>query len=206
MIRLVLTWVVLFSLPALASKGPVGFKEKELAEVRREFKFRGKPIHPRIVHRLTGWPSESGFPTVVTIDLAQAAGSAEFPDEEVQSDGRKFSHKLGTDVFTYEWLGVVKSGTHVILATEGEEPPAVEAASGEVAPAKKHKKVMFLRAARGKAFLDNGKLYDRLLLTEERRYPLTEKEEVAAKIAGDKVTLEITVAGGKKRSVSMDIQ
>ena len=172
MIRFALTWVVLFSSLALAAKGPVGFKEKELAEVRRAFKFRGKPIHPRIVHRLSGWPSDSGFPTVVTVDLAQAAGSTEFPDEEVQGEGNKFSHKLGNDVFTYEWLGVVKSGTHVILATEGEELPAAEAASGEVTPPKKHKKLMFLRAARGKAFLDTGKMYDRLLLTEERRYPL----------------------------------
>ena len=45
-----------------------------------------------------------------------------------------------------------------------------------------------------------------LLLTEERRYSLTEKEEVTAKISGDKVNLDITVAGGKKRTVSMDIQ
>ncbi len=203
---LTLPWLVLFSSLAFASKAPVGYKEKDLNEVKRAFKFHGKPIHPRIVHRLSGWPSESGYPTVVTVDLAQAAGSAEFPDEEVLVDGQKFTHKAGAEVFSYEWLGVVKSGTHVLLATMWEEVPAAEAGSGEVPLPKKHKKIMFLRAARGKAFLDSGKLYDRLLLTEERRYPLGEKEEVTAKLAGDRVTLEISVAGGKKRTVNLDIQ
>lgn len=206
MIRHSLPLLVLFSSLALASKGPVGYKEKDLAEVKRVFKIHGKPVHPRIVHRLSGWPSESGYPTVVTVDLAQAAGSAEFPDEEVVVEGSKFTHKSGAEVFSYEWLGVVKSGTHVLLASQWEEVPAAEAGSGEVPTPKKQKKIMFLRAAKGKGFLDNGKLYDRLLLTEERRYPLGEKEEVTAKISGDRVTLDISVAGGKKRTVALDIQ
>ncbi len=187
--------------------GSPSFKEKEMNEVKRTFTFRGHPIHPQIVHRFAGWQCDSGYPTTVTIDLNTAAGSGEFPDEGVARDGHKISAREGNQTFAYEWLGVVKSGTHVVLATWTEQPATAEgteAKPGE--PGKTKKKVLFLRTARGKAFLENGKLYDRLLLTEERRFPINENEEVAAKLANDKVTLTMTAAGGKKRVATLDIQ
>jgi len=199
-----LSLLVSLTLGAAISDASPGFKEKELAEVKRHFKFRGRPIHPQIVHRYAGWQSDSGYPTTVTIDLATASGSGEFPDDEVKVEGNKVVHKVGTDTYAYEWLGVVKSGTHVVLASYSSELPPVEGA--ETGTSKTRKKVLFLRTAKGKAFLDNGKLYDRLLLTEERRFAVGDNEEVVAKISGDHVGLTLTAAGGKKRTASLDIQ
>ncbi len=184
--------------------GSPSFKEKEMNDVKRTFTFRGHPIHPQIVARYAGWQSTSGYPTTVTIDLNTAAGSLEFPDDGVTKEGHKVSAQVGNETFGYEWLGVVKSGTHVVLATWSETAPAVEGA--EAAPGKSKKKILFLRTARGKAFLESGKLYDRLLLTEERRFPIADTEEVSAKLANDKVTLTMTAPGGKKRTATLDIQ
>jgi len=196
--------VALVSFVSTALYGSPSYKEKEMNDVRRTFTFRGHPIHPEIVHRFAGWKSEGGYPTTVTIDLNTAAGSGEFPNEGVTKEGNKVSTQAGNETFAYEWLGVVKSGTHVVLAQWSEAGPAAE--GSEAAPAKTKKKVLFLRTAKGKAFLESGKLYDRLLLTEERRYPIADNEEVSAKLANDKVTLTMTAAGGKKRSATLDIQ
>jgi len=88
--------------------------QKQFKEVDTIFTLNGKHIHPKLVEEFQELLSDSGCPITTEVDVLEAQGTNKYYENEVIVDGRRIRYKSEENSFSYEWLGRLKNGLHVL--------------------------------------------------------------------------------------------
>jgi hypothetical protein len=122
-------WGTAGLLPATPSRGESALARsrqprtmaKAMAEARKSFTFRGKPIHPGMVRALMPMLlSDDTEPYVVAVDINMGSGTNRFYEDvtEVEADGRKWQGiEVGdpSDKFSYAFVGQIANGMDILV-------------------------------------------------------------------------------------------
>jgi len=136
-----------------------------LAEVKKTFTVHGKPIPPEIFRDLGDGGSGLLDGSIwVTVDVAAATGSNLYADDITQESGWISQKKAGSDEVTgYNFRGTTDNGLLVVLADWSG------GGSGDF------RTLHILDLAAVRAFDDDGKIYQRIYLTNIRSIPLGDR-------------------------------
>lgn len=162
-----------------------------IAEVRKSFTLRGKPIPPEIFRDFgDGNLADSGS-IWTSVDLDAAVGSNQYFDAIRQNgawvtQGRAAAKGNEAEETAYRYIGVTKSGLLVVVATYNGGGSGV------------FTNLHLLDLAPTRAFDDEGKITTRITLTNLRSAALGDRWDGDVKIAGDDI--QITTRGGAGRA------
>jgi hypothetical protein len=136
-----------------------------LAEVRRAFTVRGKPIPPEIFRDFgDGDLADSAAGIWVTVDIEAATGSNLYYDDIKGEKGYRSQKKAGSDEATgYTYIGATENGLLVVLADYSG------GGSGDFVT------LHILDIAAVRSYDDEGKIYQRVLLTNLRSIALGDR-------------------------------
>ncbi len=165
---------------AKAFSGSVDGIRDGLIEIDKSFTYKGKPIHPGIIHEFEGYLSDSGAPLSVSIDLAAASGSNQYFDGNVEQLKQGFysvKDSSGQGYSGYHWLGKLADGTHVVSAYSNGGGSGV------------FEHLYFLQFTAGRGYGPDGTPYDRLVMTAIRWYPLGDRSRARVQVLSDKVVI-----------------
>lgn len=96
---------------------------KRLAQVNKDFTYRGKAIHPRAVKDLTSWVADP-LPGPVAIDVAGTFDTNRyFGDYEIREDKYVFIDLTQESIedtgwFSYQYLGRLLNGLHILRTSD----------------------------------------------------------------------------------------
>jgi hypothetical protein len=153
-----------------------------VAEIRRSFTVHGKPIPPEIFRDFGDGDMADSGPIWVTVDINAATGSNLYFDD-IRQDGKwvsqkKTDTKAGTQEETgYSYYGATANGLLVAAASYSG------GGSGNFIT------LHILDLAAARAFDSDGKVYDRINLTNIRSVPLGDRWNGEIKI--DKNTIRV---------------
>jgi hypothetical protein len=177
----------LASLPASAGEPPS--TASLVAEVRHTFTVDGKPIPPEIFRDFGDGDLADSGPIWVTIDVNAATGSNLYYDD-IKKDGQWFgqketSPKAGTEAAEtgYSYYGATENGLLVVVASYSG------GGSGNFIT------LHILDLAPARAFDLEGKVYDRLNLTNVRSVPLGDRWNGEIKIEKNTIRVITTRKG-----------
>jgi len=186
------------------------FPSEPSAEAFREadahFTYHHKMINPYLVELFEGWVSDSGVPTVVSVDISAADQTNQFGDNEViyNAAGAAWTvqdkNASVPKQFNYRWIGRLANGLHVVeLSSSGGGGTMVATT------------LFFFRFSEGKGWrpsplegdntqpsrlLEAGRVaetpYRRLLMSIERYYILGDRVAAAYAIHGNDLTVKFT--------------
>jgi hypothetical protein len=152
--------------PALAGDTPS--TASLLSEARHALTINGKPIPPEIFRDFGDGDIADSGPIWVTVDINAATGSNLYFDD-IKQDGKWFSQKktdttAGTEQTTgYSYYGATANGLLVVVASYSG------GGSGNFIT------LHILDLAAAHAFDSDGKIYDRINLTNVRSIPLGDR-------------------------------
>ena len=95
-------------------------------EANASFTYKGKPIHPFLLHEFSNWLSDDRPPMITTVDVAAAFDTNKYQQSTIQlRDGCVFVERREEDKgvpiyesFDYQRLGKMANGIHVLETTE----------------------------------------------------------------------------------------
>jgi hypothetical protein len=174
-----------------------------VAEVRHAFTVADKPIPPEIFRDFGDGDLADSGPIWVTIDVNAATGSNLYFDD-IKQDGRWFSQKetnpkAGTPAAEtgYTYYGATENGLLVVLAAYSG------GGSGNFIT------LHILDLAPARAFDSEGKVYDRINLTNVRSIPLGDRWNGEIKIEKNTIRVVTTRKGpaddsGKRETATFE--
>lgn len=150
-----------------------------LAEVKKTFTVRGKPIPPEIFRDFgDGDPADSAEGVWVAVDVEAATGSNLYADDIKGEKGYYAQKKTGGDEETgYRYIGATDNGLLVVVADWSG------GGSGDFYT------LHILDLAAVRAFDYEGKIYPRILLTNLRSVALGDRWDGDATIAKNSVRI-----------------
>jgi hypothetical protein len=159
-----------------------------VAEVKRTFTIQGKPIPPEIFRDFGDGDLADSGSIWVTVDIEAATGSNLYADDIKQDNGWVSQHKAndsinGAEETGYKYIGATANGLLVAIASY----------SGGGSGTFYTLHIMDIAAA--KAFDLDGKLYDRVNLTNIRGVPLGDRWNGEVSISGDAIRVLTTRTG-----------
>jgi hypothetical protein len=177
--------LIAVSLASPASAGDTSSTASLLSEARRALTINGKPIPPQIFRDFGDGDIADSGPIWVTVDLNAATGSNLYFDDITQ-DGKWVSQKkINTKADTteetgYSYYGTTANGLLVALASYSG------GGSGDFIT------LHILDLAATRAFDADGKVYDRINLTNIRSVPLGDRWDGDIKIDKNKIRVITT--------------
>jgi hypothetical protein len=169
-----------------------------IAEVRRAFTIEGKPIPPEIFRDFGDGDMADSGPIWVTIDVKAATGSNLYFDD-IKQDGRWFSQKKtgAEDQTGYSYYGATANGLLVVVASYSG------GGSGNFIT------LHILDIAAARAFDSEGKIYQRINLTNIRSVPLGDRWNGEIRIEKNVIHVVTTRKGpaddsGKRETVTIE--
>ncbi len=159
-----------------------------VAEVKRTFTIQGKPVPPEIFRDFGDGDLADSGSIWVTVDLETATGSNLYADDIKQDNGwvsqRKTNDSInGAEETGYIYIGATANGLLVAIASY----------SGGGSGTFYTLHIMDIAAA--KAFDLDGKLYDRVNLTNIRGVPLGDRWNGEVSISGNAIHVLTTRTG-----------
>lgn len=140
--------------------------DRALDEANEAFGFEGKPIHPGLVEEFSSSIADSGSPTTISIDVAAEHGNEYFYDDVSKGDsGSIVLKKDDGEYFYYKWLGRLNNGLHVLEVGEGGGGSGV------------YTSLYFVKFDKGQGSMEDGKPYDRLLMSIVRMFSLGDRDD-----------------------------
>jgi hypothetical protein len=147
-----------------------------VSEARDKLTFGAQPIHPRLVQQLLGGLADA-HPVTMAVDVAAAAKSGDFLDEDVKSEGRGIFYETGKDAewqrFEYRKLGTLANGTVVILTLDSGGGSGI------------FENLLFLKFEVGAPGV--GEKYPQLVMRSVGQFPLGDRDERAVKVRKNRV-------------------
>lgn len=131
--------------------------QQVLDEANLSFTYRGKPIHPKLVHEFQCWDSDLN-PVTLAVDVSAAFDSNEYCDEvEISDEWVSFYDEEGRT--SYRWTGFNKRrGVHVLETASGGSGSYVA------------KTTLWVKFEIGQSVYPDGKPYDQLILRLVRAF------------------------------------
>jgi len=163
-----------------------------VAEMRRSFTLDGKPVPPEIFRDFGDGDLADSGPIWVTIDVKAAIGSNLYFDTITKNGTWLVQRKVqtpplgppfGDELTSYSYIGAADNGLLVVLASYSG------GGSGDFIT------LHILDAAAGRGFDDDGKVYDRLNLTNVQSIPLGDRWSGDVTISHNTVTIVTERAG-----------
>ena len=176
MMRTFLCVVFFMALMGRAFAGP------ELDELNAKFAYKGKPIHPFLVGKLINTLADDRPPMVVSVDVAAAFDSNEYPNSEVKRQyGQWMAERTKIDgdmreyeSWGYDWLGKMAGDVHVVeIGTSG-------GGSGYFMD------LLFIKFSEG-AISKDGKPQKQILMSVVKTFTLGDRYEGDIKVLPNKV-------------------
>jgi hypothetical protein len=101
--------------------------ESYLDQINRNFTYRGKPIHPKLIYEFSNWLSDSAPPMIKAVDLIASFDTNEYSFGTVEKRGDWYFYKdsktcgdtTSYESFGYRWLGKARDNIHVLETGEG---------------------------------------------------------------------------------------
>jgi hypothetical protein len=180
--------LIAVSLALPASAGDTPSTASLLSEARRAFTIGGKPIPPEIFRDFGDGDIADSGTIWTTVDINAATGSNLYFDD-IQQDGKwvrqkKTNPKAGTQEQTdYAYYGATANGLLVVLASYNG------GGSGNFIT------LHILDLAAARAFDFDGKVYDRINLTNVRSVPLGDRWNGEIKIDNNTIRVITTRQG-----------
>jgi hypothetical protein len=173
-----------------------------IAEARRAFTVGGKPIPPEIFRDFGDGDLADSGPIWVTVDIKAATGSNLYFDD-IKQDGRWFSQKKPAtnaepeQQTGYSYYGATENGLLVVVASYSG------GGSGNFIT------LHILDIAGARAFDSEGKIYQRINLTNVRSVPLGDRWNGEIRIEKNTVRVITTRKGpaddsGKRETVTIE--
>jgi hypothetical protein len=171
--------------PAASSASPAAL----VAEVRKSFTVNGKPIPPEIFRDFgDGDLADSNTSIWITVDVLAATGSNRYYDD-IKADHGSYSQKAATcpqpscEETGYLYIGSTDNGLLVVVASYSG------GGSGNFIT------LHILDLAAARAFDFDGKVYDRINLTNVRSVPLGDRWNGEIKIDNNTIRVITTRQG-----------
>jgi hypothetical protein len=194
--------VAAFALAAIALASPsalaAGNTASLVAEVRHAFTMEGKPIPPEIFRDFGDGDMADSGPIWVTIDVKAATGSNLYFDD-IKQDGRWFSQKKtgAAEETGYSYYGATANGLLVVVASYSG------GGSGNFIT------LHILDIAAARALDSDGKVYERVNLTNVRSVPLGDRWNGEIRIEKNTIHVVTTRKGpaddsGKRETVTIE--
>lgn len=148
-----------------------------LNEANGRFTINEKPIHPGLFQEFAIWLSDNSNPVTVTVDvLAGAKARNEYDADAVKvQDGYISYSRDNGESFSYKWLGRLSNGLHVVEVADSGGGSGV------------FSDLFFIRFDKGEGWDNDGKKYDRLLMTVVRTFALGDRDDGEIKVLPDQV-------------------
>ena len=151
-----------------------------IAEVRKSFTLRGKPIPPEIFRDFGDGNLADGAPIWTAVDLDAAVGSNQYFDSVRTNgawivQGRAAGNGRDPEETAYRYIGATKNGLLIAVATYNGGGTGVFTT------------LHILDLAATRAFDDEGKTYTRITLSNLRSVALGDRWDGDVTIAGDDV-------------------
>ena len=149
-----------------------------LVEANQDFTYQGIPVHPFLVKEFETWMSDNCSPVTVSVDVIAASKARnEYSTSSVTVNGSqvKATDADDTGYYQYERLGILADGTQVLEVADSGGGSGV------------FKKLLFVRFSTDKAYDLNGKVYERLLMTVVREFPLGDRDDGNIEVGDDGV-------------------
>lgn len=167
-----------FSTTAFAGKY-IEPSEKDIEQAQKTFKFSGQWIHPKIVHEFLPWESDYSLPLVVAVDVGAATGTNRYFGEIKAANNTVTYEDDGGVVKSYQWIGRLKNGLHILLTKE----------SGSGTMVATDLAVFDLR--KNLAVDADGKKYRRLMLEIKRIITIGDRGDASININGNTVDVDV---------------
>lgn len=167
-----------------------------MEEMRRTFTLEGKPVPPEVFRDFGDGDLADSGAIWVTVDVKAAIGSNLYFDE-IERSGRWINQTKAKDgeQTAYRYIGVTNNGLLVVIAAYSG------GGSGDFIS------LHILDLARARAFDLEGKVYDRVNLTNIRTIPLGDRWDGEVRIENNTIAVITTRRGpaddsGKKEAAS----
>ena len=154
--------------------------EDAITKAIETFKFNGEWIHPKLIKEFCPWESDYVIPLINSLDVSAATDTNRYfgkitylKDDKLKPS---FTEENGS-IISYEWIGKLKNGMHIILYKE----------SGSGSMVSTNLLVFLLK--KGRAKNESGKEYKQLLLEIQRVIVIGDRD--IPNINLDKNTIEI---------------
>jgi hypothetical protein len=189
-------------IPARASAGEATSTASLIAEVRRTFTIDGKPIPPEIFRDFGDGDLADSGPIWVTVDVKASIGSNLYFDD-IKQDGRWINQRKTNskgevlEETGYAYYGATENGLLIVLASYNG------GGSGDFISLH----ILDIASARG--FELEGKVYERINLTNVRSIALGDRWDGEVAIEKNTVRVTTTRSGpaddsGKRRTTTIE--
>ena len=180
-------WLFVLSLAPLARAAEAS-SAALVAEMRRSFTLDGKPVPTQIFRDFGDGDMADSGPIWVTVDVKSAIGSNLYYDAITKNGDWLVQRKVqtlpfGDELTGYDYIGSTENGLLVVLASYSG------GGSGDFIT------LHILDIAVGHGFDSEGKVYDRINLTDIRSVPLGDRWSGDVTIAHNTVTIVTERAG-----------
>ena len=160
-----------------------------IAEVRKSFTLRGKPIPPEIFRDFGDGNLAESTPIWTSVDLGSAVGSNQYFDPIKKNgvwvtQGRAAGNGREAEETGYRYIGAAKNGLLVAVATYNGGGTGV------------FTNLHVLDLAPTRAFDDEGKVYTRITLTNLRSVSLGDRWDGDVTISGDEIHIKTRGGAG----------
>jgi len=190
---LCLMFFVMFVTPLMASE--------QLNEANAKFTYKGKPMHPFLVGKLSNFISDNRPPIVTTVDVSASFDTNEYPQSEIKKrDDWWFVERIDKykdiplyESFDYHWLGKLADGTHVL------ETGSSGGGSGFFMD------LLFIKFSEGEIFWE-GKKENQLLMSIVGTYSLGDRYNGDIKVYPDKVFIPASDGQFGGGSIEKDVE
>ena len=174
-------------LPACAAEA--GEAAGLIAEVRKSFTLRGKPIPPEIFRDFGDGNLADSTSIWTSVDLDSAVGSNQYFDAVRQNgawvtQGRAAGNGREAEETAYRYIGATKNGLLAVVATYSGGGTGVFTT------------LHILDLAPTRAFDDEGKIYTRITLTNLRSVALGDRWDGDVTISGDDIHIKTRNGAG----------
>lgn len=177
------------------------FASEQMDEANASFTYKGKPIHPFLLHEFSNWLSDDRPPMITTVDVAAAFDTNKYQQSTIQlRDGCVFSEKREEDKgvplyesFDYQRLGRMANGIHVLETTENG------GGSGFFM------NVMLVRFSEGEIMLEN-KNEKQLLMSIVGTYRLGDRYEGKVEVFPNRVLIHASPKQFGGGSIDEDVE
>jgi len=183
----------MFVTPLMASE--------QLNEANAKFTYKGKPMHPFLVGKLSNFISDNRPPIVTTVDVSASFDTNEYPQSEIKKrDDWWFVERIDKykdiplyESFDYHWLGKLADGTHVL------ETGSSGGGSGFFMD------LLFIKFSEGEIFWE-GKKENQLLMSIVGTYSLGDRYNGDIKVYPDKVFIPASDGQFGGGSIEKDVE
>jgi hypothetical protein len=180
MLKILFFLIIQFSIPLAASAGAyVEPTEKDINLAIKTFKYKDQWINPLIVKEFLPWMSDHDLPLITSIDVGAATDTNRYFGAVKSANNNASAKTNDGSTITYEWMGQLKNGMHVLLINESGGGTMIATS------------LAIFKLHSGQAINQDEKKYHQLVLEIQRILTLGDRAQSIVSISGNNIDVDI---------------